>query len=87
MFTLSFTDNYSWVEVKRHTQDWPGPRYSHSAAIIQSTMHVFGGLEKLNATSELWKWSFGEYRKCVKTKVQRSYQLTYEALARRAGHF
>ena len=57
---VSLTESCSWVRVKSRSQDWPGPRYSHSAVIHKHSMLVFGGLEKLNPKNDLWNWSFGE---------------------------
>ncbi|XP_051866854.1 uncharacterized protein si:dkey-3d4.3 [Pristis pectinata] len=36
----------------------PGPRYSHSAAVYNSGMYLFGGLVGLVEQNDFWKWDF-----------------------------
>ena len=47
-----------WIKVKWKGEG-PSPRYSHSAVAGEGGMWVYGGLEGLQARSDLWRWSFG----------------------------
>ena len=58
-FYVSFPDSCTWAKLKWQSSDCPSPRYCHSAVVHDRAMWVFGGLEGLQAKSDLWRISLG----------------------------
>ncbi|XP_032242533.1 uncharacterized protein LOC5516806 isoform X1 [Nematostella vectensis] len=46
-----------WSRERSRSSQWPSPRYSHSAAVFDKSMVVFGGLEELQCKNDLWLWN------------------------------
>lgn len=44
-----------------HDNIGPVARYAHTSVVHDNALWIFGGLNDLNITNDLWKWDFGKY--------------------------
>ncbi|KAK3702857.1 hypothetical protein QZH41_014129, partial [Actinostola sp. cb2023] len=56
LWKYEFSTN-TWTREKSQSREWPSPRYSHSAAVFDKSMVIFGGLEEMQCKNDMWLWN------------------------------